>query len=191
MSKVAFIIPGWGDSVKWDRYKKIVPLLVSKKIRPVLVDIDWNHKTMTDYVNQFTKIYEKNKAKEVYVIGFSWGAIIGLLASQKINPKVLILCSLSPFFNEDLEYLRKRWKNKLGKRRLEDFRTYSFKKIAKNVRCRTILLAGTEEHKLLLRRVNDANNKLKNSELVIIRGAKHNISRREYLDCIREIIYSL
>ncbi|UCG95454.1 MAG: hypothetical protein JSV92_00155 [archaeon] len=191
MKKVAFIIPGWGDSLKQKEYRQIAEFFKSKKIKPVLIEIDWKYKTMTDYVNQFLEIYRENRAKEVYLLGFSWGAMIGFISSAKIKPKISILCSLSPYFREDLKYLKKWWKKVTGKRRLEDLKNYSFNRIVKDVKCKTILLAGSREGEQIFRRVNDANNKLKNSELIIIRGAKHDISQREYQDAIKEIIYRL
>jgi len=58
------------------------------------------------------KIYQNFDNKNSLIIGFSFGAMVAFIASQKIRPKKLILCSLSPYFNEDLKKLRKGWKKK-------------------------------------------------------------------------------
>lgn len=191
MKKVAFIIPGLFQTTKTKGYKQISSFFKSKNIKPILVDIDWKYKTLTDYIYQFKKIYEKNKANEIYLFGFSFGTLIAFSSANDIKSKALILCSLSPGFKEDLAYWKKSWKNIMGKNRWEDFKKYSFNEISRKIKTKTYILVGEKEAKQMLKRSNDANNKLKNSELIMVRGAKHDISRREYMDAVREVIYNL
>lgn len=193
MSKIAFIIPGYSESKKNNpAYYKIAGYFKQKNIKPIIVDIDWKYKTMSDYIKQFKKIYSKNKKEaEVYFLGFSYGAMVSFISSAELKPKVQILCSLSPYFKEDLPYIKEWWKRYMGQGRLADFQRISFNALAKNVSSKTIILAGNKEGKEVDRRVRDASKKIKNSKLTIIPNAKHKIEQVEYLAEIRKVISNL
>lgn len=193
MSKVVFIIPGCSESKKNNpAYSKIASYFRKKKIEPIIVDINWKRKTMSDYVEQFKKAYFKNKKyNEVYFLGFSYGAMISFISSAELKPKVQILCSLSPYFKEDFPYIREWWKRYIGQGRLADFKKISFNDFAKKVSAKTIILAGDKEGKEVYSRAKDANQRLKNSKLIIIPKAKHRIQQEEYLEEIKKIISNL
>lgn len=175
MPKLVFIIPGGGQSVRQKGYKKITRFFKLRGIRPVPAHISWNYRTMSDYIAEFLKQYEATRGKRVvYLWGFSWGAMIALITALKIKPAMLILCSLSPWFREDLLYVPLRWRKRVGKRRLQEFKQLSFRQVAKQVRCPTILVAGSTEKKELL-----------------AQGAKHNIAQKEYLETLEKIIDKL
>lgn len=190
MNKVAYIIPGFTESNKQVPYKKIASYFRSNDIKPIPVDISWKYKTLSDYIEQFFRIYKKNNGNEAYLLGFSYGAMISFVASTKIKPKVQILCSLSPWFKEYLPYMKRYYKMQ-GKRRLEDHKNYSFGELSKNITSKTILLVGDSEIKECIRIVKDANKKIKNSELIMIKNGKHIIAQKEYQDTLEEIISNL
>src|SRR3989344_4182526 len=101
------------------------------------------------------------------------------------------LCSLSPYFKEDLRFLKKSWRNRVGKKRLEDLKNFSFQKLVKDITCKTLLIVGEKELKELHKRVDDAHKKIKNSELFIASNAKHEISQKEYIDKLHEVISNI
>lgn len=188
VNKVAYIIPGYPYKARQKPYRQIAGFFKSRGIKPVLVGMPWKHTTLSDNLEQFMRHYRKFGGKPVYVFGHSIGAVIAFVASAKIRPKLSILCSLSPVFKEDLPYLKSRWKRLMGKRRLNVLKRYGFNKIAKGVKCRTILVAGAKEYAELLRRVKAAKRKIKNSNLILIKEAHHNISQIEYLKALRKVI---
>ena len=188
MRKVAYIIPGFTEYINEKKYIKIAGFFKSRGIKPILTQITWKYKTMSDYVDEFLDKYEEIDNQEVYLFGFSLGSMISFIASNKIRPKALILCSLSPYFNEDLKYVKKWWAGMVGKRRMKDYRNHSFNKIAKTNRSKIILIAGSKEPKEVGRRVKDANKKLKNSKLIIVEGAKHDIKNKDYMKTIQRVI---
>jgi len=194
MKKVVYIIPGFNESAKSGKYKttykKIASFFKSQGIRPIFVEIQWKYKTMSGYVHQFMEQYKKEKDSEIYLFGFSYGAMISLIVSPEIKPKLQILSSLSPYFKEDIPYLRKWWKRYIGKKRLEDHRKHSFNKLIKNINCKTLLIIGSQEEKEIKRRVEDARKKLK-GEIIIAKGAKHNIRQKEYLETLQKVISKL
>jgi len=191
MNKIVFIIPGASESCRQKPYKQIADFFRNKGIKPIPVNISWKYKTISDYVDQFMNKYNKYKNKEIYIFGFSYGALIAFIVSTKIKPKMQILCSLTPCFKEDLPYLKNWWKKGMGKRRIQDLKKYSFNQLVKKIKCRTILVAGSKEIKQLLKRVRDTNKKLKNSKLVIIPKIKHPISQKEYVNTIKELISNI
>lgn len=189
MNKVVYIIPGFSESTKQKAYQEIAKFFKRRKFKSISVKLSWKYKTMSDYINQFMGQYKYNK--NVYLFGFSFGAMISFICSTKINPKALILCSLSPYFKEDLPYIKNSWRSFIGKKRFNDLKKYSFSKLIRQVKCKTILLAGSKESPELLKRVNDANKKLKNSKIIIIKNAKHKISQKEYLDAIKNLVFKI
>lgn len=199
MKKTVYVIPGSTESTKKKRYKKALDLFRKKGFRIIEVRIIWKNKTMTDCMNQFLKTKPK---KGSYVFGFSYGAMIALISASSVKPKTLILCSLSPYFKEDLTATRhvygKKFDKYCKKHDFEDLKKYSFNKIAKHVKCRTILIAGDKEtvvsgknYPLVLNRALDAKKRIKNSSLVIIKNGKHDISQKQYHDAIKKVIYKL
>lgn len=184
--KIAYIIPGSGESPDEKAYRQISNFFRKKGIKPIPIKINWKYKLMPDYIEQFR---QQAKIKNPdYILGFSFGAMIALISSDEIKPKKLILCSLSPWFKEDLPRLKKTWLKITGKRQTKILKEYSFKKISKRVNSKTILIYGSKEAKELERRVKDAHRKIKNSELIKIQNVKHKLADERYLKTISDVI---
>jgi len=142
---------------------------------------------MNDYVIQFLRHYRSEKNTKVYLFGFSFGAMISFLVATRIKVDGLYLCGLSPYFKEDLSILKKSWRKAIGKRRLADFKQYSFDRYAKRIACPVVLLMGTREPIEVYRRSEIAHRVIRGSELVIVEGASHEL--REYLPALKEVLY--
>ena len=190
MAKVVYIIPGFTEDTNMEGYQRVMKFFKTHNVIPIPVKISWKYKTMSDYVNQFMDQYKETQ-DEVYLFGFSYGAMIALISAIKIRPRKLFLCSLSPFFKEDLKYLKKSWKKLYGKKRLDDFKNFSFNDITKQLKCEVVLFAGSKEYLDVIRRVNDASRKLKNSKLIIAKGARHDILQDEYSQSLKQYIFQL
>ena len=135
---------------------------------------------------QFLKKYKKPKGAKVYVLGFSFGAVIAFLAEPKAKPDAIILCSLSPYFMEDQSKLPKSWlkwyqKNIKGS-------NYRFDQLAPRIHTKTFLLMGDKEPSVVGRRTRVAKLMIKKSSLFIAKGAKHRISQKEYLAGAKRMI---
>mgnify|MGYP000845411952 FL=1 len=129
MKKIAYIIPGFKESsLRQSGYKKIAGYLKEKGIESIQVEIDWKYETparFKDFLAQFLNQYKRpKKDTEVYLVGFSFGAVTAFLAEAKIKPKALILCSLSPYFKEDLMKMRPSWQKWFERNMTES--VYSF-----------------------------------------------------------------
>ena len=193
MKKIVYIIPGYGEShLKQRAYNKIAKIFQDYNINPVQVEINWGGKSpasFKDYNNDFLEVYKKPKDTDVYILGFSFGAMIAYLTSLKTKPKILILCSLSPYFEEDMKNMNKsdlRW----WRQNFIDS-DYNFNNIASNLKCEVYLVVGDKEHKSCLYRAKVSRNKIRNSHLFIAKGAQHKVGQHEYLGAIRRVISRL
>ncbi|MFA6094741.1 MAG: hypothetical protein WC757_02530 [Candidatus Paceibacterota bacterium] len=193
MKKIAYIIPGYGEShLKQRGYNKVAKFFEARGVTPIHVEIGWGRnkpERFSEYAEQFLKQYKKQKGVETYILGFSYGATLAFLTAHKTKPKAFIFCSLSPYFEEDLIHLKPSWVKWFRKSFTES--DYSFTKLALKIKTRTYLIAGDDEGKEVMSRAKDAKRKLCDSSLAIARGAKHKIGQEEYLKTIRRVISKL
>ena len=188
MNKVVYIIPGFRQNTKMKGYIELIKFFKTKKFKVVPIKITWKHKVMSDYIKEFQTQLIHKKEDDVYLFGFSFGAMIAFISADKIKPKDLLLASLSPYFKEDLKYNPPAWSKYLGKKRMKDFENFSFNQLSKKINCQTYLFVEGLKNKEILRRVKDAHKKIKKSELIIIENTKHDISQTEYLNKVKESI---
>lgn len=192
MNKIVYIIPGLGENTKQQEYKKIINYFQKKHFRVIPIKINWKRRVMSDYVQDFFDQYHQhNKNDQVYLFGFSFGAMISFIVSSQIKPQAQILCSLSPYFKEDLPTIRGWWKKLMGKARINNFGLWSFNNLSKKISCKTYIMVGAKEVQELVKRVKAANKKINNSELFAVDKAKHNIAQKEYLEQIKNVINKL
>lgn len=190
MSKVVYIIPGFKGSTDLDRFQRVIKYFELRHFKVVPITITWRNKVMSDYVDEFFSQLVHKKDDEVYLFGFSFGAMIAFIAATRIKTKVLILCSLSAYFKEDLKFVKKSWKSYVGKNRMRDCCNFSFQNLIKRINCKTILIVGNKEDEILLKKSRDVHKKIKNSELFIV-NARHDISQEKYMNKICAVIKDL
>jgi pimeloyl-ACP methyl ester carboxylesterase len=193
MKKIVYIIPGYGEShTRQKGYDRVGRFFKERGIAPIYIEIPWHIKKPHQFeywTAQFLKKYKKPKGVKVYMLGFSFGAVIALLAEPKAKPNTLILCSLSPYFIEDHPKLPKSWlewyrKNMKGS-------DYHFGDLTFPVRARTLLLMGDKEPLVVGRRMRAARRMIKKSSLFIAKGATHAIGQKEYLATIARAVVKL
>jgi esterase/lipase len=194
MQKVVYIIPGFQENSDAEIYKKISKSFIRLGIKPIFIHINWKAKNrlMRDYLKQFIDIYKKINIEDntVYLFGFSTGAWIAFMASLEIEPKKVFLCSLSPYFKEDMKLWTKAWINGIGYNRFNDFKNHKFNSLVKRFKSKAIIFVGKNEDPkgVMIRRSNIAHESIKNSKLVIIPNAEHNIRQKEYLKAVKKYI---
>ena len=191
MKSVVYIIPGFFEYPDNYGYVEISKMFKARGFEVVIIRVDWESKDKIFYgfVNDFIEYYKKNNIYDnVYVLGFSAGAWISFMASLVIKPKCVILCSLSPFFNEDMLDWKEKWITPIGYKKFETIKNYIFANFVKLIDYRIILLYGEYDNEVVKNRSIMANKLLKNSKLVFIRKAEHDIRQAEYLESIKKII---
>lgn len=186
-----FIIPGFKEKISDKQYVALRKMFITKGFDVKMVPIVWDRKVLSDWIAQFREFFEKNEGRRNSVLGFSWGAMIALVTAKDIRPNRLLLCSLSPYFAEDLPKIPERWKRFIGHRRVNDFAKYSMKSAVKGVSSKVKIFIGSTEQKkfpqLAVRCTVAA--KALSTSVVVIDGVKHDIGDARYREMLnREII---
>ena len=193
MKKIVYIIPGYGESHKRQAgYDKVADMFRKKGIEPIHIEINWRsgkRQPFENYLKQFLKRYKRPKNTKIYVLGFSFGALTAFLSEPKMKPAAIILCSLSPYFEEDLPKLPKSW-SRWWKKYYPDS-NYSFHELAPLIRTTVFMVVGDKENLVVRQRARSAKRLIKKSTLVVATGAKHRISQKEYLVGVKKIIDKL
>lgn len=184
--KTVFIIPGYKQRPENKAYREIAKFLKLQGYTPVLISIPWKKTTISKNVEYFLSEYKSTKASKKYILGFSYGAMIAFIAATKVSTSGLILCSLSPYFAEDLPKRRK-ITSALMRQRYEDFSGLNCAELSKKVKAKKILmLYGQEEASTLVKRVTDTFGQVKSPKKYLITVAKsdHEIGNSNYLHSI-------
>jgi pimeloyl-ACP methyl ester carboxylesterase len=185
--KTVLFIPGYYENIDSRDYKAVLKAIESKGYVTKFVPINWVRTTIDDWVNEFETVYTKYDPKNTILAGFSFGAMIALCAASKINPIELWLFSLSPYFYEDLPMQKKSHLAYIGHRRVSAFNKLIFSKSAKSIKCKTLLFIGEIERAKfsdLFNRVKEANKQIKDSNLLTVENAGHDVSNKNYIDSI-------
>lgn len=185
-TKTVFIIPGYKHQPKNKAYRQIAKILKSQGYLPIPVKIPWKKSTISENTEFFLKKYKEINSKKKYIIGFSFGAMIAFIAATKVKVEGLILCSLSPYFKEDLLKTNKHL-SRLMVKRYYDFSTLRCSTLAKQIKAKKIIMMyGKKEEKSLIKRVTKAYYGISSSHkyLTPIANADHNIGDKRYLRAI-------
>lgn len=188
MVLVLYIIPGFGEYKHEQAYVRLRALCEKQGFVVCVADITWKYRVMSQYVDEF--LSQVKPSDELYVLGFSYGAMVAVLSAPTHAPRALILCSLSPCFQEDLHKFKNSWKAMTGVRRMKDFEQYSFTTLAQQVSCKTVIVSGMQELDVLKERARASHEVLYDSELIWV-DAPHDISHPEYQRGVEDIVRSL
>lgn len=195
VKKIVFIIPGFRQKPTQIAYKEIAKLVKSEGYVTVPITINWKQTTIAENTEYFLKQVKKklllrsahNKKEKIYFLGFSYGAMIALLASTKIKIHGLVLCSLSPFFKEDLPKRISKKTTALQEKRYKIFSTLHARQLAKKVKAsRVMMLYGANESKPLIARVTKTFKHIPSNGkyLFSIQNVQHNIADKKYMSAI-------
>jgi esterase/lipase len=199
--KLVFIIPGFGHKPSNSAYQAIAKMLKKEGYTPVSVNIPWKESTISENTAYFIERYKRRLAEQarsqtrtkVYILGFSYGAMIAFIASTKLKVDGLILCSLSPFFKEDISKLKIKTLSPLELSRRKDFAQYSSEKLANQTKAKKVLLLyGAHESKPLIHRVSQTYEQISIDYKFLLQIGKteHNIADRRYLNTIHHVTSS-
>lgn len=172
-------------------YQWLIQYLKNKKFEIIKVPIRWNYHTLTQNAEEFKKFFLKNKKRENYILGFSYGAVLTLLTANVLKPRKIYLCSLSPDFNEDRTYMKKWEKRYIGKRRYTDTKTRDATQLAKELEIPSVVFYGEKEgekYPQLKLRCEETSRLAKNSKLIVVKNASHNLADFEYQKAIKSIL---
>lgn len=185
-NKAIFIIPGYRQSATSKTYQEIAATFRNEGFSPILVKIPWKNSTISDNTEYFLEKYKKIKARRKYILGFSYGAMIAFITTTKVSASGLILCSLSPYFKEDLPKKTTAAQSMLMIDRFNDFQKFHSGKIAKATKAKKVLmLYGAQESLPLIRRVVKTFSKIPSKKhLIKVSRTEHEIGNHRYLNAI-------
>lgn len=187
MSKILYVIPGFGQSTIDNEYQNLISLAKDIGYEVVEYVPYWDRKTIDHWIADFLSFTKKRSMDHCSVVGFSFGAYIAVLASKHLNFEKIILCSLSPYFKNDIKNLPSAVFPMLGKRRMEAFAQIDFPEqlLADEV----YLLIGENDFPYAVERTDAIFKTLKNKKFLnIIPNTKHTIDTPEYLSAITKIL---
>lgn len=189
MKKAFFIIPGFKQKFDDPHFKWLTTYLKDKQFEVFCVPIDWDHKTISDYMEQFKLFYYKYKNEENYILGFSYGAVITFMTAMELMPQKIFLCSLSSDFKEDAKSMPPAVVRYIGKRRFTEIKYRSAIATARNLTIPSVVFYGEKEgieYPQLKKRCEETARIAKNSKLVIVKNSPHDISYPEYIESIKD-----
>jgi pimeloyl-ACP methyl ester carboxylesterase len=94
-------------------------------------------------------------------------------------------------FSDDMPDMKKSWLSNIGHRRADSFRKLDFDSLAKSIKCKTLIIVGAVEaakYPLINKRSKIAHQKIADSNLVVVDGADHDVSDKNYIAAIKEAI---
>lgn len=196
--KTVFIISGFNLhlSATSNDYQDLRDQLADKGYRVVPVPISWMHTTPRQYTAKFIEFYQEHKGSYNLVIGNSFGAVVALLSAPEIKPDELFLCSLSPFFKDDIHAKPDAYFERyFGKKRMAELRSTDFDLLTEQINSldiRTTITYGQDEHRTspsLVNRCVDASNKINKSRLIELPNAPHSMEDPKYTEELLKILW--
>lgn len=181
--KTIFIIPGFRQKASQHAYKSLAQMLKKEGFSPIPVNISWKQRTVSENTDEFLKQFKQVRRKEKYILGFSYGAMIAFLAATKVKTSGIILCSLSPYFKEDLFKKYPGVRADITKMQYKDFLNLPCSILAKKVRTKHVsMLYGDKESKLVISRVTQTFKLInaKQKYLLPVKKSEHNIADKRY-----------
>jgi pimeloyl-ACP methyl ester carboxylesterase len=189
--KTVLFTPGFGDGLRTRDYASVIDAIKSRGYNVTFIPINWKRTVITDWVKQLEDEYQRYDAEDTILAGFSYGSMTSFLAATHRTPCQLWLFSFSPYFAEDIPYIKKWWANIIGKRRIEVFRRLSFHELVKKINCPTTIMLGELEVKhfeLITNRCREAHQEIAGSRLIIVPHARHDVADKNYIEAIRTIV---
>lgn len=186
MKKIIYIIPGFGERVSDTPYPYLSKILKEKGYIVKKYQPKWEYRTINNWVKDFHDFLLKENDCKPIILGFSFGAMIALLEAKNFIFNKLILCSLSPFFKQDLKKISPVALKILGKKRMRDFKQNEF---PDDLKTSSIFIFGSlEEEKFDFNIKNIIKKYSGPKNVFVVSEVGHDISNPRYLEKIKEII---
>ncbi|MEX0672848.1 MAG: alpha/beta hydrolase [Candidatus Paceibacterota bacterium] len=180
--KQLYIVPGFGEFPTDLPYKKITQFARKQGYTVIPVSIVWDRRTMSHWLEQLREVVKKHGDTNSILLGFSFGAYIALLGSKEFNFEKVFLCSLSPYFKEDLKHIPEDAKKFFGKKRMADFQKYTVPRIT----IPTTLFFGDQDWPMAIKKARKIAKDNPAASFELIEGIGHDISEEEYLEKIKQ-----
>ncbi len=182
MKRALYIIPGYGESTKNKAYQEIRKIAMTKSYRVFGINIDWKRTGIIDWQNEALRIMANKYEAGGVILGFSFGAMVSLYLAREFSFHKVYLCSLSPYFAEDLDLIPASSRKFFGTRRIQQFSRNSFRTPQE---CSASFMVGSEEWPVAIDLIKKRYKQWPGrKKILVIPGADHDISDARYLRAI-------
>ena len=173
MKQKIYYIPGWGETKNFKYSKKIIQALEKNG---EVIPIKYISKKGTNPSRNIEMILEqiKKPTKNDILIGFSVGALYAYIISTQIKFKKVIICSIPPVLEKDLDVFSKKEVSFLfSKKEIEEFHKIKYAK----PKSPAIFICGEKENKETIEKTKWLAKKFK-SKSIIVKNTDHNLNNK-------------
>jgi len=184
--KKIYIVPGFGESTRMNNYREVIKLSRGKGLEVVSVKIVWDmDKTMNDYLKEVSEQIP-NLNEDDYLLGFSFGAYIAYILSQKKIFSGYVFCTISPYFKENLKDIPQESKDYFG----EDFmKSLEFHKIHKGNKADAWFFTGEKDWELAIKMNKKASDKWGGkSSFGLVKDTGHELGAVNYIKEFKKVL---
>jgi pimeloyl-ACP methyl ester carboxylesterase len=141
-----------------------------------------------DWWPQVKAAYEEHDPAEVVLAGFSMGALLAFAVAAEQSPAALWLCSVSPYFSEDLPKLRPEIFVRYDQAAIAAFRRLQFAALVTAIRCPTQVFVGEHELEPAKARALATHQAVGGSRFTLVPGVGHDLANQTYRDFLVKAI---
>jgi pimeloyl-ACP methyl ester carboxylesterase len=189
--KTVLFVPGFRDSATADEYDRLRVVIREQGYSVRLVPIRWSRTTIRHWVPELVQVLDEYDPAKTILAGYSYGAMTAFVTAAQRNPHQLWLCSLSPYFAEDLSHLDPAWLKSIGVRRVKSFEQLPFEPLASTITCDTLIMVGQDEAGQSFIRAQEAARLIPRSRLVVAPNSGHDATTKDYLRALGKAISRL
>lgn len=190
--RIAYIFSGYKSTPSKSLYQDIGNVYRKQGITPIYVEIDWRKNSIENYVSQAKKFISLHPAHKKYFYGFSLGGLIALSMASEFGAEKVVVSSVAPFFNEDIDQLPFYSLHKLYNWWLfRNNKSISLNKIISNLNnSATIvtLLVGSEEEASVIKCSKFITENLVNSDYIVMKNIGHGLSQTGHIQYIESVV---
>jgi len=173
MQKKVYFIPGWGETKKFKYSGKIIRALEKRGAVIPLGYISKKGTTPSKNIKIILDQLKKPTSKDV-LVGFSMGALYAYIISNKIKFKKVIICSIPPVLEKDLDVFSKKEVSLLfSKKEIDEFHKIKYTR----PKSPAIFICGDKEKIETIEKTKWLAKKFK-SKSIIIKNADHNLNNK-------------
>lgn len=173
MKQKIYYIPGWGETKNFKYSKKIIQALEKNG---EVIPIKYISKKGTNPSRNIEMILEqiKKPTKNDILIGFSMGALFAYILNTKIKFKKVIICSIPPVLEKDLDVFSKKEVSFLfSKKEIDEFHKIKYTRL----KSPAIFICGDKEKRETIEKTKWLAKKFK-SKSIIIKNTDHNLNNK-------------
>jgi len=182
-----YLIPGYKHTLETPGYRKLILSLEKLWYNVEFIPISWKYHVMSEYIQEANN--KIRTSPNDVILGFSFGAMIALNLAERHSFRQVVLCSLSPYFSEDIPKLPLKYKLYLGVRRWTDFiKHHSEVNVRNPLLNQYTFIYGSAETSRLQQRNKKMIEKLRVDTYDIVEWVGHDVGDPRYQEVILKFL---